>query len=88
MSPGVATKVIGASCALTAFAVAITSGLFAGNPTDIILTRAIGALVVGSLVGMVVGTIGERTVAEAIGKYQRDQSGTSVKSASPAVGPP
>lgn len=86
MSPGVATKVIGASCALTAFALAIASGLFAGNPTDTILTRAIAALVVGSLVGMVVGTIGERTVAEAIEKYQRDRTGTTVKIASPGTG--
>ena len=86
MSPGVATKVIGASCALTAFAVAIASGLFAGNPIDTILARAIGALVVGSLVGMAVGTIGERTVFEAIRKYEQDRASAKAKIAPPGAG--
>ena len=81
MSPGVATKVIAASCALTAFAVAITSGIFAGNPINTILARAIVSLVVGSLVGMVIGAIGERTVAEGIRKYEQDRIAAKSKSA-------
>ncbi len=65
---------------MTAFAVAIASGLFAGNPIDTILARAIGALVVGSLIGMVIGAIGERTVAEGIRKYEQDRLEARTKS--------
>ena len=79
MSPGVATKVIAASCACSAFAIGILAGLFAGNPTETILVRALIAMFVGNLIGMIVGSIGERTVLEAFRKYQKDRSGASVK---------
>lgn len=71
MAPGVATKVIAASCGLTAFAVAILSGLMVGNEAQTVLIRALVALVVGQVVGMVVGAIGERTVGEAMRAYQK-----------------
>lgn len=71
MAPGVATKVIAASCGLTAFAVAVVSGLLVGNEAQTVLIRALVALVVGQIVGMVVGAVGERTVAESIRGYQK-----------------
>jgi len=70
VSPGVATKVIGGCCALTAFAASVTAGLFADNPAETILLRALGAMVIGQVVGTIVGAIGERTVAEALKKYK------------------
>ena len=70
MAPGIATKIISASCALTAFSVGIMAGLFAGNPAETILARSLVALVVGYFVGMIVGAIGERTVVEGIKQYQ------------------
>jgi membrane protein DedA with SNARE-associated domain len=84
VAPGVATKVIAASCALTAFAVGVLSGLFAGNPAETILLRAIIALVVGNLLGFIIGTIGERTVAEAVTKYQNDHPIPGVKTGTSA----
>ncbi len=73
MAPGIATKVISASSALTAFALGIMAGLFAGNPAETILARSLVALVVGYFVGMIVGTIGERTVQEGIRKYEQNR---------------
>src|SRR5882672_11151543 len=71
LAPGVATKVIGASCGLTAFAVGVLAGLFADNPPQTILLRAIVALFVGQVVGFIIGAIGERTVGEALSRYQK-----------------
>ena len=71
MAPGIATKVISASCALTAFSVGIMAGLFAGNPAETILARSLVAMVIGYAIGLVVGMIGERTVEEGIGMYQK-----------------
>ena len=71
MAPGVATKVIAASCGLTAFTVGILAGLFADNPAETILLRALVALVAGQVVGLIVGAIGERTVGEAIKAYEK-----------------
>ena len=90
MAPGVATKIIAASCALTAFAVGILSGLFAGNPADTILLRALLALIVGNLVGMFVGAIGERTIAEAVTTYQKNHPIPGIKpgAAVPRSSPP
>ncbi len=46
---------LGAQIGLLAFSVAILAGLYAGNSLTVILTRALIAMVVGSLVGQVAG---------------------------------
>jgi putative Mn2+ efflux pump MntP len=79
LAPGVATKVIAASCALTAFSVGIMAGLFAGNPTDTILVRSLVAMAIGQVIGMVVGSIGERTVAEGIRAYEGKRLASEAK---------
>jgi hypothetical protein len=49
------------------------AGLFAGNPAETILARSLVALVIGYAIGVVVGTIGERTVEEGIKQYQENR---------------
>lgn len=71
MAPGVATKVIAASCALAAFAVALIAGLAADNPAYDILLRALFAMILGQIVGWIVGVIGERTINEAVVTYRQ-----------------
>ena len=69
MTPGVPTRVIAASCGLTAFAVALVSGLAVDNPMERVLARALGCMVVCQLVGWVVGRLGEKAIADAIEKF-------------------
>jgi len=70
LTPGVATKVVSASCGLSAFAVAIVAGLAVDNPFEAILTRAIVSLIGGNVVGFIVGAICERTITDAIATYK------------------
>jgi hypothetical protein len=86
LAPGVATKVIAATFGLTAFAVGIVAGLLAGNPPETILMRALLALVGGQIFGLIVGSIGERTVAEALAASEK--YGKSEGAKPPAVGAP
>jgi hypothetical protein len=88
LAPGVVTKVIAATCALVAFVVAILAGLFANNPAETILLRALISLVAANLVGMIVGAIGERTIAEALAKYREDHPIPTLKPSTPDASAP
>jgi membrane protein DedA with SNARE-associated domain len=46
---------IGAQIGLLAFAVAVLAGLYSGNSVTVTLTRALVAMVIGSLVGQIAG---------------------------------
>jgi tetrahydromethanopterin S-methyltransferase subunit C len=70
LTPGVATKVVSASCGLSAFSIAIIAGLAVDNPFEDIVSRALVGLLVGHIVGFVVGSICERTIADAISQYK------------------
>jgi hypothetical protein len=83
LAPGVATKVIAATFGLTAFAVGIVAGMLAGNPAETILIRALVAMVVVQAVGFVVGSIGERTIAEAL--ETSENKAKNLQSPSPAT---
>lgn len=48
---------IAALFAYSAFAVAVVSGIAAGNPTDVILTRGIGAMLVAYLLGLLLARV-------------------------------
>ncbi len=61
---GVPATAVGASFALTAFAVAILAGLFAGNAADLILQRAILALLLCYPVGLFFGMVCRRIVED------------------------
>lgn len=81
MTPGVATKVVGAVCGLSAFVIAIIAGLAVDNPFEDILARALVGLVIGHVVGFVVGAISEKTITEAIASYKaaRPMNGASAR---------
>jgi hypothetical protein len=64
-------KVIASALGLTAFAIATIAGMAVGNPTDTILWHAIIAMIVCQMVGLVLGSIGERVVTDAIADYQQ-----------------
>ena len=70
MSSGVPAKVIATSFALAAFAIAIIAGLAAGNPSPRVLLSAILSMALCQVLGMVVGSIGERIVREHIESYR------------------
>lgn len=70
MAPGVAGRVIAASCGLSAFAVALIAGLAVDNPAEVILGRALVCMIGVQVLGMVIGAVSERTVREAVEKYR------------------
>lgn len=69
-SLGIATKVIAASLALSAFAIAIIAGLVAGNPARTILFNAVVCMILCQLLGMFIGVIAERAVTEHLAAYK------------------
>ncbi len=69
LSPEQPTKVIAGSLGLTAFAIAVVAGLFAGNESTEILIRALISMLLCYVLGLVLGAIGERTIEEHIRDY-------------------
>jgi hypothetical protein len=59
-------RVIAACLALAGFVVALIVGLWAENPLDVILWRAVLALIAMNVLGLVIGLLGEKTVTMAI----------------------
>ena len=55
-------KIIASSLGLVAFAVAVIAGLHADNPADSILLRALTAMIVCYISGLVVGRVFEHIV--------------------------
>ena len=72
-------RVIASIFALAAFAVAVIAGLAADNSAARVLGIAVGAMVVCHFIGLWIGAIGQRVVAEHLSK---------VKSAAEAKAPP
>lgn len=70
MAPGVASKVIAASCGLSAFSIALVAGIAVDNPAEVILGRALVCMVGVQLLGFVIGAVAERTVREAVEQYR------------------
>lgn len=70
MSQGVPTKVIAAICGLSAFAVAIIAGLTVDNPVEVVLVRALVAMVLCQVLGTAIGAILEHVGRDAIKKHQ------------------
>jgi len=66
------TKVIAASLALVAFALAILLGLFAGNTAATTIGRALIVMVVCYLVGQLIGYVGRTAMTEHVERYKRD----------------
>lgn len=74
-----------ASClAMTAFSIAVISGLFAGNPSDEVLLRAVLSLAGCFVVGVLVGKAAEGAILEHV---QSLQSAPPAESGRPAASP-
>jgi len=65
------TKTVGVVSGLAAFAVALLTGLAVDNPSEVILSRALGALFVCYLVGLGVGAALDRLAREALEAHRR-----------------
>jgi hypothetical protein len=66
-------KVIAACAGLTGFAIAMLAGLAAENPADVILARAIAALVVCYVAGGVIGLAMDHAVRAGIEDYKAER---------------
>ncbi len=64
------TRLIACSVALCAFVVALLAGLAAGNPTDLVLSRALASLAACFALGSVVGAVADRTVRDAVASHR------------------
>lgn len=94
MNDGTITRVIAACLALSAFSIALIAGLAAGNPTPDILLRALIALAACFILGMAIGTVAERIVADHIARDtataepDRSPQGPGTTPAAPAANVP
>ncbi len=66
MTRGVPTRVIAGSMGLAAFAVAVIAGLAVDNTTDQILARALLSMFACWAIGLIVGSVAERTIVESL----------------------
>jgi hypothetical protein len=63
------SRIVAVTFALSGFAVAIIAGLAAGNPASRVLGTAIIAMLVCNLVGIAIGAVAQRIVADHIAAY-------------------
>ena len=74
-------RLTGACAGMLAFSIAIFRGLSVGNPAEIILQRAIIALIVFCLIGLILGGMARRIIVEyaldkekeLMARFQEDQ---------------
>jgi len=64
-------KIIAAALGCSAFAIACVSGLAAHNPSNVVLTRALWALIMCYIAGLILGAIGELIVAQHLALYAK-----------------
>ena len=69
---GMPSRVIATAMALCAFAIAVIAGLAAGNPSDVVLGRALLGLVVCYVLGHVLGACAESVVRRRVDAYKRE----------------
>jgi len=65
-------KVVATVFALSAFAVAVIAGLYAGNAAGTVLWRAIIAMLVCQVLGMFAGSLIERIITEHAARYSAE----------------
>lgn len=70
---GTVSRVMAGCFAMSAFAVAIASGLGTGNPATMILGRALIAMMICYPVGLVIGVVCERVIAQHMADYQQQR---------------
>lgn len=64
-------QVIAASLALTAYAIALVSGIASGNPGSIVMVKGLLVLVGAYIVGLGVGACAEQVVREHLDDHRR-----------------
>lgn len=69
----VPARVISSVIGLMGFFTALVTGLVAGNPGLVILTRAMFALIICTVVGRILGTAGEYCVRDFLKKFKSDR---------------
>lgn len=84
MSLGVSARVMAAIFALAAFAIAVVSGMAAGNPAEVVLRQAILCLGGCFGVGLAVGLVLERVVTEHVERRKSSMGETSGRKAGAA----
>lgn len=73
VKPDVPARVVSSVIGLMGFFTALITGLVAGNPGLIILTRAMFALIICAVVGRILGTAGEYCVRDFLKKFKADR---------------
>jgi uncharacterized protein with ACT and thioredoxin-like domain len=63
-------RVVSVAFGLSGFAVALVSGVGAGNDASVVLLRAIAAMFACQLLGVLVGSMVERLIEEQVARYK------------------
>jgi len=66
------TQLISVILALCAFAIALIAGLAAGNPTEHVVGRAVAAMLVCQILGMLIGRAVQAVLDEHLERYRAD----------------
>lgn len=66
-------RLISGVMGLMGFVVACATGLMAGNPGYVILVRAMLAMLVCTIIGRILGTVGEVCIREYVMKYKNSR---------------
>lgn len=74
------TRTISGMLALAGFSVAVMAGLWVGNPSGIVLTRALIALLACNVVGAIIGAIVHWIGSTHVERYQKNNPIPSVGS--------
>lgn len=74
------TRVISGMLALAGFSVAIVAGLWAGNPSGIVLTRALLAMLACNVIGAIIGATIHWIGTTHVNRYQQSNPIPSVGS--------
>ncbi len=88
VNPIVPGRVIAGTFGMAAFAVALVSGLWVGNPAASILSRALVSLMLCYAMGTLVGAICEHVVREHLARYKATHPVPKADNALKRVTPP
>lgn len=70
MSSGTTSRLVASCLGLSGFAVAVVTGLAVGNPAGRVLTIALVCMIGCHIVGLVVGMVGEKVIADYMRQYK------------------
>ena len=75
------TNRIAVTMSLLAFALCLVMGILAENPFGTVVVRALGAMVVTLIVGMVLGAMGQKMIEESLRPEEKNKEIPESKSA-------